>query len=92
MKFGFLIFAAIFAVESSANNSDVFNYGMETLREDDRPRSYGQDQWDEVTCDDLDECVSLLRWPTHSFTVRFDHTLLLKTKPCLTPRRTIHSP
>jgi len=88
MKFGFLIFAAIFADESSANNSDVFNYGMDRIKEDNGPTSYGQDRWEDVTCDDLDECVSFLRWPT-SFTVRFYHTHILLLKTSSTPRHTI---
>lgn len=54
----YLLFAAVFAAKSGANNSDLFNYGMETF-DDNGDRSYGQEDWDGVDCDDLGECVRL---------------------------------
>ena len=60
MKFGFAIFgAAVLAAARgvSARNDDLFNYGFDTF-DDEEGESFGQPEWDEVTCSDLDECVS----------------------------------
>lgn len=64
MKFGYAIFGAVLlAIQGVvANNDDLFNYGMDTF-DDDEGESFGQPEWDEVSCDDLDECVSFdCRW------------------------------
>lgn len=57
MKFGYLILAAAFPVLSTANNDDLFNYGMGSSEEN-GDNSYGQNRWNRVSCDDLGECVS----------------------------------
>jgi len=41
-----------------ANNVDLFNYGYEDESIVGGGTSYGQRNWDQVTCDNLSTCVS----------------------------------
>jgi len=49
---------------AEGNNRDLFNYGMDDTREN-GARSFGQPNWDEVTCSNEDTCVSL-KIPCHT--------------------------
>jgi hypothetical protein len=46
---------ALLATAIVARNDDLFNYGMDTI-----DNNFGQPEWGDVTCSDLDECVSFL--------------------------------
>jgi hypothetical protein len=47
------------------NNDDLFNYGAKFLDEGGR-NSFPQPEWDAVTCDDIDVCVSARIMPVLS--------------------------
>ena len=55
MKFEYILLA-VFVALSCADNDDKFNYGMESFEEN-GDDCYGQEDWDQVDCDDLGECV-----------------------------------
>lgn len=54
-KFVVLGLFGVVAVEG--NDSDLFNYGFSDKREN-GARSFGQKNWEDVTCSNLDSCVS----------------------------------
>lgn len=46
-------------LSASGSNDDLFNYGNDNIVED-GDRSYGQPDWGDVTCSDIEDCVRLI--------------------------------
>jgi hypothetical protein len=64
----FVLLVSCLAVTAEANNRDVFHYDSPNVGlPGGGGTDYGQPNWNEVTCDDLDVCVS----------VRSDNTIVL---------------
>lgn len=51
------VFAALLFTSVTGRNDDLFNYGSDTQTEGGR-ESFGQPDWMDVTCSDIEECVS----------------------------------
>lgn len=57
-----------FAPTALARNDDLFHYGRDTFEDDQGRRNFGQPDWSDVTCDDLETCVrSYVRLLIRSF-------------------------
>ena len=57
MKLSGILFSLLTLEVVRGNNSDLFNYGMADINEN-GVTSYGQESWGDVSCSDLDNCVS----------------------------------
>lgn len=57
-----LIVAGFLVVSAEGRNDDVFNYGdsntVEVGPDNNGVRSFGQSNWQDVTCSDINSCVS----------------------------------